>query len=88
MKAGFARLDVTPPNGTCIASRYFYFVPAEGFLEPLEVNALALADENKTVVLIAADFGGMTQSYMEKFRARVAERTKLPLDCISIRAQD
>ena len=84
MKAGFARLDVTPPNGTCIASRYFYFVPAEGFLEPLEVNALALADENKTVVLIAADFGGMTQSYMEKFRARVAERTKLPLDCISI----
>lgn len=84
MKAGFARIDVTPPKGTCIASRYFYFVPSEGFLDEIEVNALALADEKGTVVLLAADFGGMTQKYMNDFRARVSERTGLPLEHISI----
>ena len=59
MKAGFARFDVTPPNGTCIASRYFYFVPATGCLDALELNALAVSDEENTAVIIAADFGGM-----------------------------
>ncbi len=84
MKAGFARLDITPPNGTCIASKYFYVVPAKGFLEPLEINALAVADEDRTVVIIAADFGGMTQKHMEDFRGCVAQRTGLPFESVSI----
>ncbi len=84
IKAGFARLDVTPPNGTCIASRYYYFVPAEGFLEPLELNALATSDGEHTAVIIAADFAGITQKYMNLFRARVAEHTGLPVEQIAI----
>ena len=84
MKAGFARLDVTPPNGTCIASRYFYFVPAEGCLDALELNALAVSDGENTAVVIAADFGGMAQHYMNDFRARVSERTGLAVEQIFI----
>ena len=84
MKIGFARLDVTPPNGTCIASRYFYFVPAEGCLDALELNALAASDGESTAVIIAADFGGMTKKYMNLFRARVSEHTGLPVEQIFI----
>ena len=86
MKAGFARLDVTPPNGTCIASKYFYFVPAKGFLEPLEVNALAVADEERTVVMLAADFAGITQKYMDIFRERIVQRTGLSVENVCITA--
>ena len=84
MKAGFARLDVTPPNGTCIASRYFYFVPATGCLDALELNALAASDGENTAVIIAADFGGMAQHYMDDFRARVSAHTGLPVEQIFI----
>ena len=84
MKIGFARLDVTPPNGTCIASRYFYFVPAEGCLDALELNALAASDGGHTAVIIAADFGGMAQHYMNDFRARVSAHTGLPVEQIFI----
>lgn len=84
MKAGFARADVTPPNGTCIASRYFYFVPSEGCLDAIELNALAVSDGERCAVIIAADFGGMTQKYMNLFRARVSERVGLPVEQIFI----
>ena len=84
MKAGFARFDVTPPNGTCIASRYFYFVPATGCLDALELNALAVSDEENTAVIIAADFGGMAQHYMNDFRARVSTATGLATEQIFI----
>ena len=84
MKAGFARFDVTPPNGTCIASRYFYFVPSTGCLDAIELNALAVSDGDNTAVIIAADFGGMTQKYMKLFRARVAEHTGLAVEKIFI----
>ena len=84
MKIGFARLDVTPPNGTCIASRYFYFVPAEGCLDALELNALAASDGEHTAVIIAADFGGMAQHYMNDFRARVSAHTGLSVEQIFI----
>ena len=84
MKVGFARLDVTPPRGTCIASRYYYFVPSEGCLDAIELNALALCDGERTVLLVAADFGGMAQKYMNLFRARVAERTGLSVEQIFI----
>lgn len=84
MKAGFARLDVTPPNGTCIASRYFYFVPSMGCLDALELNALAVSDGENTAVVIAADFGGMAQHYMNDFRARVSAHTGLAVEQIFI----
>ena len=40
MKAGFARLDITPPFGTCI-SGYFHERRADGILDPLQAHAIA-----------------------------------------------
>ena len=42
LQVGFARLDITPELGIGI-SGYYVERRAEGVLDPLEVNALALA---------------------------------------------
>ena len=55
LKAGFARLDVTPPLGT--------FIPGAGIqrfsekvLDPIFLNALAISLDGETVIIVAADF--------------------------------
>ena len=50
MKAGFARVDITPPLGTFI-SGYYQDRFAKTVLDPLEVNMLAFADgENRALI--------------------------------------
>ena len=44
IKAGFARVDVTPPLGTPIAG-YFSVRLSEGVRDPIELNAVALGNE-------------------------------------------
>ena len=53
-KAGFARVDITPPLGTPIVG-YFEERRAKGILDSLEANAVAFSDGNGTAVVIAAD---------------------------------
>ena len=55
LKAGFARLDVTPPLGTSITG-YFYPRISDGILDPIYLNAIALSDGENTILVIAADF--------------------------------
>ena len=59
LQAGFSRVNVTPPLGIPIVG---YYKPrfAEGVLDELEVNALALAVEDKKVVLISVDNCGFS----------------------------
>jgi hypothetical protein len=66
--AGFGRLDVTPPLGIPIVG---YYKPrfAEGVLDELEVNALALAVEDKKVVLLSVDNCGFSLKKMNEYTA-------------------
>ena len=54
LQAGFARLNINPPLGTPING---YYKPrhVEGFLDDLEVVALALQVENTISVMLSAD---------------------------------
>jgi hypothetical protein len=54
LQAGFSRVNITPPLGTEIVG---YFCPryAEGVLDDLEVNALALTTGQDRLVLMSAD---------------------------------
>ena len=84
-KAGFARVDVTPPFGTKITG-YFAERIADGILDPLELNALAVNFNEQTFVVIAAD---MLEIFIEdatEIRTAIAEATALPLDNIIIQA--
>ena len=85
LKAGFARLDITPPLGTEL-SGYFYVRYAKGVLDPLEINAVAVSNGSDTILLMAIDFIGINMGYMDEIRSLIAERTGLPAEHILIAA--
>jgi len=83
--AGFSRVNVTPPMGIPITG---YYKPrfAEGVLDELEVNALALAVDDKKVVLLSADNCGFSAPVAEAYRTHICEVTGLPADCVFLHA--
>ena len=83
--AGLGRLDVTPPLGIPIVG---YYKPrfAEGVLDELEVNALALAVEDKKVVLLSVDNCGFSETVANSYRDHICEVTGLPADCVFLHA--
>jgi len=81
MKAGFARIDVTPPLGT-ILTGYFTARVSDGVLDPVELNALALKSGEDTVLIITGDFMYTLEEDVTRYRKLIAEETCLPLDHI------
>lgn len=85
LKAGFARLDVTPPLGT--------FVPGAGILrfsekvlDPIFLNALAVSLDGETVIIVAADFLAIGMQYAKELREVISERTGVPAGNVMIHA--
>ena len=85
LKAGFARIDVTPPLGADL-SGYFYRRTAKGIRDPLYVNALAIGNETETVVLMAIDYIGIKLDHHIKIRKQIKERTGIPMDHVVLAA--
>ena len=83
LKTGFSRVDITPPLGTSLEG-YFHERHAEGMLDPLYLNAIAISVDEETVVIITADFEMINKKYADKIRATISERVKLPTDNIMI----
>lgn len=82
LKAGFARVDITPPLGAPIAG---YFVPrrATGVLDPLEASCLALSDGSATALLLSLDLLGIKNVCPDLCRS-VASATGLPEEAVLI----
>jgi len=85
LKAGFARVDITPPLGTYLDG-YFSIRPMSGVLDPLELNAIALNDGEKTVVMIAADIIGIAMADVKYIKKKMFERLALPEECVLLHA--
>ena len=85
LKAGFARVDITPPLGAEL-SGYFYTRYAKGVLDPLQINAVAVSNGTDTVVLMAIDFIGINLEYMDRIRSLVSERVGIPAEHVLIAA--
>jgi hypothetical protein len=83
LQAGFARLDMTPPLGTPLAGYYSQRL-AQGVLDPLSINALALSDGEHTAVMLTVDVLGIRRSYTDEIRAMIAQRTGLPVAHIMV----
>ena len=78
LKIGFAKTNINPPLGIAIAG---YYVPrfAKGFLDDLEVAALAVACGGKTILLMSADHLGFN-IHFPRYRAAIAEAAGIPVD--------
>jgi hypothetical protein len=83
LKAGFARLDITPPLGTPLDG-YFYGRQADGILDVLELNTVAVSNGTDTVLLMAIDSIGITMRILNELRQQINDRTGVPADNILI----
>lgn len=83
IKAGFARVDITPPLGTPL-SGYFYRRESDGVLDPIQLNALAFGNGESTAVVIACDLIGMVLGQANRVRELIAARTGIAADHILI----
>lgn len=81
LKAGFGRVNVNPMLGIDIAG-YFVERKADGILDDLEVNALALECGDKKAVFLCMDNCGIPRVIADKFRKHISERTGVPFDAI------
>lgn len=85
LKAGFARVNVNPMLGIDVAG---YFVPrkADGILDDLEINALALECSGKKVLMLSVDQLGMRQETTNRIRKLVSETTGVDFEAIYLSA--
>lgn len=71
LKAGFARIDVTPPLGTTLAG-YYETRYADGILDPLLATAIAFDNGENRIIVMSIDIIGFNQKLMNRVRAAVA----------------
>ena len=83
MQAGFGRLDITPPIGTPLAG-YFHARFVKGVWDPIELNALALRDENKTLIIVGFDAMSSGVKELWAIRKQISARTEVPVENILI----
>lgn len=85
LQVGFARVNMTPPMGVNIAGYYKVRI-ADGVLDELTLNALALKNGDKTYLFVTADHCGMSMDLIREFKAAITERTGLKEDQIWVHA--
>ena len=83
LKAGFSRLDITPPMGVRLAG-YYYERLAEGVNDPLYVNGLAFSDGERTAVVLSCDLLGIYNNEAREWPRQIAAEIGLPLDAMFI----
>ena len=84
-KAGFARVDVTPPLGTELTG-YFEKRISDGIIDPIELNALAINDGKKSALIITSDFMYCTEKSMIVFRSLISKKTSIDINSIFIQS--
>ena len=83
LKAGYARIDITPPLGVNIAG-YFVERIADKILDPLEACALAVSDGKKTAVLITLDLCGLYGDIATPWREAIAEKAGIDVSDVYV----
>ncbi|MBE7000791.1 MAG: hypothetical protein E7428_11480 [Ruminococcaceae bacterium] len=81
MKAGIAKIDITPPLGA-VLNGYYRERYADHVIEPLYVTALAFSDGTNTALAISLDISEILQRDTDQIRAQVAAHVGLPFEAV------
>ena len=82
-KAGFARVDVTPPLGIPIPG-YFSKRIADGVLDPLCIECVAVSDGKNAALIYCVDDLHLTNPFFEKAFPAITAATGVPRDRIYV----
>lgn len=82
---GYAELDITPELGTGMPG-YFEGRQADGVLDPLRIKALALTQNDKTIIIMAVDLIGIQRPAIDRMRDAIKNETGITSDCVFIHA--
>ena len=85
LQAGFSRVNITPPMGIRMRG-YLITRHADGVLDELEINTIALRHGEKSVLLMSMDLANFTIANADAFRANISQRTGVPVEAIYIQA--
>ena len=85
LKAGFARVNITPMTDIAIAG---YFKPrfCTGVLDDLEANVLALEKDGVTVIFAAVDNCGIKTEASDRYRNAMAKAAGVPYEAVFLSA--
>ena len=81
LKVGFGRVNITPKMGIDV-NGYFVVRKAEGVLDELEANAVAISDGKVTALLIALDIVGIGGGHYPEFLEAISQKTGISKDQI------
>jgi hypothetical protein len=78
LRAGVARVEITPPPGLDLTGFIARENPSTGLRDPLYARALVLDDERRQIALVSCDLLGFASELVADIRARVAVATGIP----------
>ncbi|MCE2438344.1 MAG: hypothetical protein J4F39_02845 [Candidatus Latescibacteria bacterium] len=76
LNGGATTLDITPPLGTLIPG-LFHERRAEGVHDPLNVRSFVLERDGGGIAIVVCDLVGVSRTYLDRAKARIAESTGL-----------
>ena len=80
-KAGFARVDITPPLGSFMPG-YFVDRRAKSVLDPLQLVCVAFSDGKETAIVQQYDTEGLSDAVADRIRDAIAKATGVKRDAI------
>ena len=84
-KAGFARIEATPPLGIPLVG-YFSHRVSDGVLDPLYIDCVAVSDGTNNALIYCVDDLHLTNPFMEKAFPAITAATGIPRDRIYVHA--
>jgi hypothetical protein len=86
LRAGVARVDITPPLGVPVGCWAAREALAHGAMEPLVSQAVVLSDGEQTVAIVATDLVFVGAELSATVRKHVTGLTGIPANAISVHA--
>ncbi len=83
MKVGFSRVNINPMMGIELAG-YFIERRADGILDDLEANAIAIEQGGERVLMISIDHVGIEKELIQVYKPMIIKATGVPEDHIFI----
>jgi hypothetical protein len=84
MRVGFAETDITPAIGKLMPGGFEPCVTIEPPRGRLKVTAMAVESNGAAMILVSADLLSMSVGYADRLRARISDRTGVPVENIML----